>query len=80
MYKIHSQFGNLLVLQAAYHHSRLRSMVDREVLKSLVESTVHFLDTLSPISPALAQDAIILQDSARKLGFEVNTHLSFNSN
>src|SRR5262249_43231099 len=67
------QFGNLLVLQAAYRHPKLRSFVDKDVLKNLLEKTLHFLHTLSPISPSLAQDVLILKDAASKLDFLINT-------
>ncbi|EPS37909.1 hypothetical protein H072_8333 [Dactylellina haptotyla CBS 200.50] len=65
----HAQFGNMLVLQAAYKHPKLREFVNRGELQMLLDKTILFLRTLAPISPSLAQDVQILQDAASKLDF-----------
>ncbi|EWC46563.1 hypothetical protein DRE_04286 [Drechslerella stenobrocha 248] len=65
----HAQFGNLLVLQAASRHPKLKQFVDKEVLRGLFIKTIRFLRTLSPISPSLAQDVVILEDASSKLDF-----------
>lgn len=65
----HAQFGNLLVLQAAYKHPMLKQFVDGETLRDLLWKTINFLRSLAPISPSLAQDVLILEDAASKLDF-----------
>ncbi|KAK6505102.1 hypothetical protein TWF481_007024 [Arthrobotrys musiformis] len=65
----HAQFGNLLVLQAAYRHPKLREFVNRATLGDLLEKTIGFLHTLAPISPSLALDAQILEEASTKLDF-----------
>ncbi|KAK6360604.1 hypothetical protein TWF730_006741 [Orbilia blumenaviensis] len=65
----HAQFGNLLVLQAAYRHPKLREFVDRATLGDLLDKTIRFLHTLAPISPSLNLDARILEDASSKLDF-----------
>ncbi|KAF3169811.1 hypothetical protein TWF225_004694 [Orbilia oligospora] len=65
----HAQFGNLLVLQAAYKHPKLREFVNRATLGDLLDKTIRFLHTLAPISPSLALDAQILEDASSKLDF-----------
>ncbi|KAF3923255.1 hypothetical protein ABW21_db0201104 [Orbilia brochopaga] len=65
----HAQFGNLLVLQAAYKHPMLNRFVDKDTLRDLLNKTIHFLQTLSPISPSLGQDVVILEDARSKLDY-----------
>lgn len=54
------QFGNCLVL-AATHRSQLHDLVPREELRSLLRRTIKLLRDLAPLSPALRQDAVILE-------------------
>ena len=63
------QFGNLLMLQAAYQSPALRPMVPGEVLANLIAKTIHWFRTLMPISPALRRDCQILENAAAKLDF-----------
>ncbi|KAK6359731.1 hypothetical protein TWF696_000871 [Orbilia brochopaga] len=65
----HAQFGNLLVLQAAYKHPMLNRFVDKDILRDLLLKTIHFLHTLSPISPSLREDVMILEDARSKLDY-----------
>lgn len=65
----HAQFGNLLILQAVYQSSVLRGMIPQQVLADLIPKTIHWLHTLTPISPALRRDAIMLHNAAEKLDF-----------
>ena len=67
------QFGNLLVLQAAYRSQLLRPIVHPDDLKYLMEETIQFLKHLTPISPALCIDAAILESSMKTLDFHQNT-------
>ncbi|KAH0566193.1 hypothetical protein GP486_000407 [Trichoglossum hirsutum] len=66
----HAQFGNLLVLQAAYRSELLRETVNADDLKYLMEKTIQFFKHLSPISPTLRIDANILESSMKTLKFE----------
>ncbi|CUS09213.1 unnamed protein product [Tuber aestivum] len=68
----HAQFGNLLVLQAAYQSPALKSMVPQHLLAELFRKTIHWLQTLSPISSALKHDAHILENAAAKLDFQIS--------
>ncbi|KAH0548116.1 hypothetical protein GP486_008154, partial [Trichoglossum hirsutum] len=65
----HAQFGNLLVLQAAYRSQLLRPIVHPDDLKYLMEETIQFFKHLSPISPTLRIDAAILESSMKTLDF-----------
>lgn len=58
-YCFHRQFGNMLVLAAAYK-SLLRVLIDREKLRQLLDRTIHFLLRSKTISPTLVKDAEIL--------------------
>ncbi|RPA99602.1 hypothetical protein L873DRAFT_1827964 [Choiromyces venosus 120613-1] len=72
----HAQFGNLLVLQAAYQSPALKNMVPQHLLAELFQKTVHWLQTLSPISSALRRDAQILENAAAKLDFQISAFTS----
>jgi hypothetical protein len=67
------QFGNLLVLQAAYRSQLLRPIVRPADLKYLMEETIQFFRHLAPISPTLEIDAQILESSMKTLDFNQNT-------
>ncbi|KAG0131492.1 hypothetical protein HOY82DRAFT_608088 [Tuber indicum] len=71
----HAQFGNLLVLQAAYQSPSLKSMIPQPLLAELFQKTIHWLQTLSPISSALKHDAQILENAAAKLDFQISTSM-----
>ncbi|KAI9758858.1 MAG: hypothetical protein M1840_003741 [Geoglossum simile] len=68
----HAQFGNLLVLQAAYRSPLLRPIVKPEELKKLMEKTIQFFRNLAPISPTLETDGQILESSMMTLDFNLN--------
>lgn len=74
------QFGNLLVLQAAYRHPILRDLVPREKLTHLLTKTIVFLRNLSPISPTLRYDAEILERSMRPVPHTASSFCSTESN
>lgn len=65
------QFGNLLVLQAAYHSPLLRPMIPEGCLEMLLSKTIHWYDTLAGISPPLARDREILGRSAERGGIRI---------
>ncbi|KAL7272549.1 hypothetical protein RUND412_004639 [Rhizina undulata] len=69
----HAQFGNLLVLQAAYQSPSLKNMISPQTLRDLINKTVHWLHTLAPISDALRKDAAILENAASKLDFKLHS-------
>ncbi|KAI9865722.1 MAG: hypothetical protein M1813_002180 [Trichoglossum hirsutum] len=69
----HAQFGNLLVLQAAYRSQLLRPIVHPDDLKYLMEETIQFFRHLAPISPTLHIDAAILESSMKTLDFHQAT-------
>lgn len=57
----HAQFGNLLVLQAAYNSTKLKELVNGQQLEGLFVRTLDWYRTLAPISPALGRDLHILE-------------------
>lgn len=67
------QFGNLLVLSAAYRSNELRHLIPSHVLASLFSKTIYFFRTLSPISAALRKDLQILEHTASKLDLNIDT-------
>ncbi|KAI5807562.1 hypothetical protein DFH27DRAFT_546792 [Peziza echinospora] len=69
----HAQFGNLLVLSAAYRSNELKHLVPSHILSSLFSKTIFFLRTLSPISAALRKDLQILENTAIKLDLKIDT-------
>ncbi|PGH33275.1 hypothetical protein GX50_03886 [[Emmonsia] crescens] len=62
----HAQFGNMLVLSATYM-SPLSQLVDREILRTLLDRTIKFLLQSRHISPSLSKDAEILTLIRRKI-------------
>ncbi|KAI5292511.1 hypothetical protein KEM52_006298 [Ascosphaera acerosa] len=62
----HAQFGNMLVLSAAYN-SPLRPLVDGDKLLALLNRTIKFLSQNRYISPTLRRDADILSSIKRKM-------------
>lgn len=72
----YSQFGNLLVLQAAYQSPALKNMIAPQVLCDLITKTIRWLQTLAPISSALRKDAQILENAASKLDYSLQGRLS----
>ena len=65
----HAQFGNMLVLSAAYKSKTLGQYVERGKLSHLFDRTIKMLGDLAPISQTLAKDCHILQ-GLRKVVFE----------
>lgn len=65
----HAQFGNMLVLSAAYKSKTLGHYVERAKLSHLFDRTIKMLSDLAPISQTLAKDSVILQ-CLRKVVFE----------
>ncbi|GIZ48832.1 hypothetical protein CKM354_001187800 [Cercospora kikuchii] len=63
----HAQFGNMLVLSAAFNSKYIDPLVPRERFKSLLERTISFLRRLAPISPTCAADCGILEKFNRTL-------------
>ena len=57
------------MLQAAYRSPSLRRLVGGGVLGELFARTIHWFRTLTPISPPLRRDAVILENAAAKLDF-----------
>jgi hypothetical protein len=72
---MYSQFGNMLVLTAAYYNKDLNSLVRTERLKKLLTRTIGFLKNLAPISPTAKLDAHILEELFW-LAFGVAQHAS----
>ncbi|KAL9064085.1 MAG: hypothetical protein Q9157_007964 [Trypethelium eluteriae] len=56
----HAQFGNCLVLAATHKSLRLKHLVDREKLDSLLDRTIKFLSNYELHSPTLKCDKLIL--------------------
>lgn len=63
---IDSQFGNMLVLAAAYGSS-LSELVEREKLEWLLKRTIKFLIRYQNVSPTLRADARILTEIYLKI-------------
>lgn len=85
----HAQFGNVLVLAATYNsrNPELSSLVSADVLRRLMNRTIHYLDDKANISPTLAKDAEILRHVKQKLfptgpggPIGASAHSSFSSN
>ncbi|KAK3669141.1 hypothetical protein LTR78_010981 [Recurvomyces mirabilis] len=58
----HAQFGNMLVLSAAYYSKNLNPMVPPDHFKTLLERTVAFLRRVASISPTCKVDSEILEE------------------
>ncbi|KAL9070901.1 MAG: hypothetical protein Q9161_004543 [Pseudevernia consocians] len=71
----HAQFGNMLVLSAAYKSKTLGQYVERGKLSHLFDRTIKMLGDLAPISQTLAKDCSILQ-CLRKVVFEGGDNLA----
>ena len=65
----HAQFGNMLVLSAAYKSKTLGQYVERAKLRHLFDRTIKMLGDLGAISFTLAKDCYILK-CLRKVVFE----------
>ncbi|PFH62617.1 hypothetical protein XA68_12869 [Ophiocordyceps unilateralis] len=63
----HAQWGNLLVLAAAYKDPDLRSMVDEDLLQTLFTRTIQFLRQSATVTSSLALDMHILEGLQRDL-------------
>ncbi|KJZ79625.1 hypothetical protein HIM_01094 [Hirsutella minnesotensis 3608] len=63
----HAQWGNLLVLAAAYKDPVLHSMIDEELLQMLFARTIHFLRQSATATSSLRVDMIILEGIYRDL-------------
>ncbi|KAF8418428.1 hypothetical protein EV426DRAFT_707572 [Tirmania nivea] len=70
----HAQFGNLLVLSAAFLCPTLKHLIPSQLLHELYSKTIFFLRTLSPISAALKQDLLILEHTAAKLELKLDEY------
>lgn len=66
---LNSQFGNLLVLQAAYHSPVLRPLINPQLLAQLIDKTIYWFRTLAATIPVLHSDAEILRNTSSKLDF-----------
>ena len=73
------QFGNMLVLAAAYQSPRLREFVDRERLEELLLRTIRVLSDHKEISPTLSKDAEILEVIRKSLPSSLDPTESFSS-
>ena len=71
----HAQFGNMLVLSAAYKSKTLGQYVERGKLSYLFDRTIKMLGDLAPISQTLAKDCFILQ-CLRRVIFEGNDNMA----
>ena len=74
----HRQFGNMLVLSAAYKSKTLGAFVEPQKLDYLFGRTIKLLKTCSPISMTLAKDCYILE-CLRKVIFENSSEPMTNS-
>lgn len=76
-----SQWGNLLVLSAAFKDPVLKEFVDEDLLKVLFHRTIVFLRQSATATSALKMDLGILEGLQRDLfyGTEVRTSSSFSS-
>ncbi|KAK5108816.1 hypothetical protein LTR62_007790 [Meristemomyces frigidus] len=71
----HAQFGNMLVLAAAYYSKHLNSLVPATRFKTLLERTIAFTGKAAGFSPTCKVDSEILEDLHWTL-FGVSGHLS----
>ena len=65
---IYSQWGNLLVLQAAYRDPLLSHLIDGKELKLLLTKTLEFLKMHAQPSSSLALDVKILEYAGQQTG------------
>lgn len=75
-----SQWGNLLVLSAAFRDPVLHSYVDEELLRTLFHKTIQFLRQSATATSALRTDMHILEGLQRDLfSYDPRTNSSFSS-
>ena len=55
------QFGNVLVLSAAWCNYDLRRLIDQDRFQELLNRTIGFLSKFSSISPTCREDCNILE-------------------
>ncbi|GKU08132.1 unnamed protein product [Fusarium langsethiae] len=76
----HAQWGNLLVLSAAFRDPVLHSYVDEELLRTLFHKTIQFLRQSATATSALRTDMHILEGLQRDLfSYNPQTNSSFSS-
>ncbi|CAG7560487.1 unnamed protein product [Fusarium equiseti] len=76
----HAQWGNLLVLSAAFRDPVLHSYVDEELLRTLFHKTIQFLRQSATATSALRTDMHILEGLQRDLfSYDPRTNSSFSS-
>ncbi|GKU15239.1 unnamed protein product, partial [Fusarium langsethiae] len=76
----HAQWGNLLVLSAAFRDPVLHSYVDEELLQTLFHKTIKFLRQPATATSALRTDMRILEGLQKDLfSYYPSTNCSFSS-
>ncbi|SCV61204.1 uncharacterized protein FFFS_15773 [Fusarium fujikuroi] len=76
----HAQWGNLLILSAAFRDPILRVHVDEELLRTLFHKTIQFLRQSATATSALRTDMHILKGLQRDLfSYDPRTNSSFSS-
>jgi hypothetical protein len=76
----HAQWGNLLVLSAAFRDPVLHTYVDEELLRTLFHKTIQFLRQSATATSALRNDLHILEGLQRDLfSYDPRTNSSFSS-
>ncbi|KAF9784230.1 hypothetical protein IL306_007814 [Fusarium sp. DS 682] len=76
----HAQWGNLLILSAAFQDPILRTYVDEELLRTLFHKTIQFLRQSATATSALRTDMHILEGLQRDLfSYDPLTNSSFSS-
>lgn len=74
-----SQYGNCLVL-AATRNSWLKSLVSEDDLMRVLNRTISFLRKLSPLSPSLQADAMILENTRKIISGDLLEREEFSPN
>ncbi|KAG5804196.1 hypothetical protein H9Q74_007722 [Fusarium xylarioides] len=76
----HAQWGNLLILSAAFRDPILHTYVDEELLRTLLHKTIQFLRQSATATSALRTDMHILEGLQRDLfSYDPRTNSSFSS-
>ncbi|KAF5639105.1 hypothetical protein F25303_7471 [Fusarium sp. NRRL 25303] len=76
----HAQWGNLLILSAAFRDPILHTYVDEELLRTLFHKTIQFLRQSATATSALRTDMHILEGLQRDLfSYDPRTNSSFSS-
>ncbi|KAK2469470.1 hypothetical protein H9L39_18929 [Fusarium oxysporum f. sp. albedinis] len=76
----HAQWGNLLILSAAFRDPILHTYVDEELLRTLFHKTIQFLRQSATATSALRTDMHILEGLQRDLfSYDPRTSSSFSS-